>query len=74
MKRRKQPHVFDSIIDMKTINVLTQPVAYLGGPLGHAPFWQKKFLWPLEKIGKPSLAPLCVSTSGQRKLIPFMKS
>ena len=48
---------------------LSISVAYLGGPLGHDPLLAKNFLFHLWKklIEKRGLAPLCVSTSGQRK-------
>ena len=42
-------------------------VAYLGGG------GQKFFYLNYKKFGKPCLAPLCVSTSGQRKFGPFLK-
>ena len=47
--------------------------AYLGGggSLGHGPLLaKKKFFGHTKKIGKLGLAPLCVSTSGQRKFAP----
>ena len=42
-----------------------EPAAYLGGALGHAPFYIGQILENLVSL------PLCVSTSAQRKCAPF---
>ena len=42
-----------------------EPVAYLGGALGHAPFYIGQILENLVSL------PLCASTSAQRKCAPF---
>ena len=42
-----------------------EPVAYLGGALGHAPFYIGQILENLVSL------PLCASTSAQQKCAPF---
>ena len=50
-------------------------VAYLGAGADLAtPFGKNIFSFAIWKLGKHGLTLLCVSTSGQRKCVPFMKS